>query len=97
MIFDRNEETKTVKGKLSWPQSQLSACEHGYCVTELILVLFFPRKKAVAFGIADLSLNTSRSFPRQEPRSGEKRREKGEKTSGCPQQLINLTVPIDLN
>ena len=37
-------------------------------------------------------------FSREEMQSGKKRREReGEKTSCCPRQLIDLTVPIDLN
>ena len=54
-----------------------------------------------------LHMNTlgARGFLREEPRSavseaqsGEERENRwGEKTSGCPQQLIDLTVPIDLN
>ena len=41
----------------------------------------------------------TRGFLREEPQSGEKRREEreGEKTSGCPWQLTNLIAPIDLN
>ena len=40
-----------------------------------------------------------RGLIREEPRSGKKKREeeRSEKTSGCPQQLIDLTAPIDLN
>ena len=40
----------------------------------------------------------ARGFLREEPRCRKKRRERrGEKTSGYPRQLIDLTAPIDLN
>ena len=63
------------------------------------------KKKQLSI-IACLTLGT-RGFLRQEPRNGDKRsakwrREKreerrGEKTSGCPRQLVDLTAPVDLN
>ena len=47
-------------------------------------------------GIGKITLG-ARGFLREEPRSKEKTREKGEKASGCLRQLIHLTASIDLN
>ena len=50
------------------------------------------------FSLVCLCTLGARGFLKEEPRSGEEREgEKGEKTSGYPQQLTDLTAPIDLN
>ena len=64
------------------------------------LQVFYHLAHLLALACVDVRLTSlgARGFLREEPWSSKKRKEgEGEKTSGCPRQLIDLTAPIDLN